>query len=308
MITLTCLMYGAGLPLMFVILALKCLSQYVIDRWMLLRVCRVPPRISDRVTKTVTRLLVFGLFLYLTMAAWMLSFFVTPDIGSVAQRNLSASAPSTPTSFTTEDSDFASNEGSYSADRVIQANVFFIFLAMILMFFYYILVKRFFYPVIVTFAIRGVLGTLMQSLTCCCRKRVALWAKSDQMDFYDAYRDGKILGTPTYAIIDQPEFKAHFEVDVKLHEPDDDLPDNAAAVQAEELKREKKRGMIAALMGRGEASDREDGGDDDDGQDGDEGDVEEDDAEGEEDGEGRETGTKQEPASGWGIGWLFGSR
>lgn len=84
MIMLTVMMYAGGLPLMFIILAFKCLIQYYVDRAMVLRVCRTPPRLNDRITHTVLSVFTFALFLYVIMTAWMLSFFVTPDVSQVS--------------------------------------------------------------------------------------------------------------------------------------------------------------------------------------------------------------------------------
>lgn len=103
------------------------------------------------------------------------------------------------------------NDGNYNAARVLQTNAFFLFLSAVLMVAYFVVWKRVLYPIVIVFVVRGVLGGLLRTFTACCRGR-ARWKKGEQMDFYEAYRTGRLQGTPTYAIIDQPEFKAHFEV------------------------------------------------------------------------------------------------
>jgi len=225
MITLTCLMFSPGLPLMLVILSLKCMVQYFVDRWMMLRVCKMPPRLSDVITHKIMQLLTFGLFLFLAMGTWMYSHFRSPDIRDVADKNLGTSSAQTSA---------GAAETNVAFSRVTQANVFFLFIGALLMLFYYIVVKRILLPIVVSFAIRGVLGTFFRFLTCCCLRKVKVYKSSNQVELYQAYRNGKLQGTPTYAIIDQPQFKAHFEVDVPLDDPDDDLPDSAAVAHVDD--------------------------------------------------------------------------
>ena len=79
------LMYGSGMPVVYLVGAICFFAQQSIDRFMVFRVCRMMPRLSKEVGTAAMEIYPWLMCLHLAFGAWMHSHFYTERIDEKAQ-------------------------------------------------------------------------------------------------------------------------------------------------------------------------------------------------------------------------------
>lgn len=67
-----CLLFSVGIPILYLSTCIQLILTYFIDKYMLLRICRLPPRIDGIVNKIFLNTLPFMVFVHLGVAIWVL--------------------------------------------------------------------------------------------------------------------------------------------------------------------------------------------------------------------------------------------
>ena len=63
--------FGSGMPLLYVFMMFMCVAFYIIDRVMLLHLCRKPPRYTGKLTSLLIHVMPAGVLLHFTIAVWI---------------------------------------------------------------------------------------------------------------------------------------------------------------------------------------------------------------------------------------------
>jgi hypothetical protein len=69
--TFVVLMYGPGMPVLYLVAAATLAAGYWADKFFFTRYCRTPPHYDEQLGKSATKLIPWGLGLHLIMAIWM---------------------------------------------------------------------------------------------------------------------------------------------------------------------------------------------------------------------------------------------
>ena len=215
-IFLTCCMYAAGMPFMWLILAVTTLCRSLFLRYMILRVYRSPPRFSEVLSATVMHLMMFGVGVFLFFSTWQISYFFT---NSLAAGLISAQSYVDIQTSTTAN---ASNENMYTLSRILQDNVAAMVILLVLLFLYYTLWKFVLRPVLYDAFLKGTLARCFSRLFCL-KDHVDV---GTGLDLNDALKLGTIHGVLSYAPVDQPMYKARFEMHIEVDLPEDEYPNS----------------------------------------------------------------------------------
>lgn len=73
-----CLLYSPGIPLLFFVASLLCLSTYALDKLMLLRVARQPPQFDETLSIMFLDMLPVGILIHCLWGIWMFSSGMWP--------------------------------------------------------------------------------------------------------------------------------------------------------------------------------------------------------------------------------------
>ncbi len=66
-----CLFYSSGMPILYLTTCIQLIFTYHIDKYMLLRICRLPPRIDGFVNQIFLNTLLFMVVTHLGIAIWV---------------------------------------------------------------------------------------------------------------------------------------------------------------------------------------------------------------------------------------------
>jgi hypothetical protein len=72
-VVVCCTMFAAGMPILWFILALACLSNYLFDKWGALRLYRAPARYGPELNALLLSVLPWALWIYTAVGIWTLS-------------------------------------------------------------------------------------------------------------------------------------------------------------------------------------------------------------------------------------------
>jgi len=70
---MVCLLFSAGIPLLYFVAGLVCFATYAVDKIMLLRIARQPPQFDQSLTKQFLRIIPVGILLHSLWGVWMFS-------------------------------------------------------------------------------------------------------------------------------------------------------------------------------------------------------------------------------------------
>ena len=70
---MVCLLFSAGIPLLYFVAGLVCFATYAVDKIMLLRIARQPPQFDQSLTKQFLRVIPVGILLHSLWGVWMFS-------------------------------------------------------------------------------------------------------------------------------------------------------------------------------------------------------------------------------------------
>jgi hypothetical protein len=72
-VTFVTMMYGMGMPILFVVAAVNYFILMSLERLLVAYFYQLPPTLDDKLTKNAIGILKFGALLYLFVGFWMLS-------------------------------------------------------------------------------------------------------------------------------------------------------------------------------------------------------------------------------------------
>ena len=67
------MMYGVGMPVLFLVAAFTFFVMFTVERWAVCYIYKQPPSFDDKLTKNATALLKWAGLIYLGFGYWMLS-------------------------------------------------------------------------------------------------------------------------------------------------------------------------------------------------------------------------------------------
>ena len=70
--------YGAGMPILYLLGGLSMLVSYYVDKWLFVRFYRTPPHYNEKLGRSATGLLIWGVALHFAVSTWM---YVLPPSG-----------------------------------------------------------------------------------------------------------------------------------------------------------------------------------------------------------------------------------
>ena len=223
-ITVT-LMYGSGMPFLYVFACFYMFAISYFDRRMLLRCARRPPRYGTDLAELALAVVPWALFAHMLLGLWMHTYFLTPSVqDSTGYGKGSDDGAATNTTQADEvDSIIASgasvdnlvelarnasaaaaaNEAGYSSlpdeidRRAVQTNGF-AFLLLIALFLAYMILKT------VLKKLWGIVRTIFPCFDKCCGKTKI--EVEDNPTFEDALMTDKLRGVTTYEMRDMPMY------------------------------------------------------------------------------------------------------
>ena len=63
--------YGAGMPILYLLGGLSMLVSYHVDKWLFVRFYRTPPHYNEKLGRSATGLLIWGVALHFAVSTWM---------------------------------------------------------------------------------------------------------------------------------------------------------------------------------------------------------------------------------------------
>jgi len=230
MVALSVLMYGTGMPLLYLTMTLASLLFYYLDRYMVTRIYRTPPRLSDKTQLVVGALLKLGVFVFICMSAWMLSVYVSVPINAATKDFFEVDIPFAKEflSNVSDTSAYASNSGRYDLNRLFAAYTIVLVLMACAMVTYYVVWNMALKPILWHGLFKAMVMAPIYALShLLSRKKVrevkvggANWMEED-VDFFTAYAKGKLVGSTTYVMTELPEFRSIFDAEARLDDPMD---------------------------------------------------------------------------------------
>lgn len=243
------LLYGSGMPIIYLAGALCFMLQLYMDRFMVLRVCRKSPRYTAEVGESALGIYPWLVGLHLAVGAWMHSYFFTVPIDKTAgdfgidtsgfssgvnSTSVAQSLATVVSKISASADDFGLNATALqeAANSHVNTTAIDASLARLAAWFQsgdetnLHVVDRALqtnsFPLVVLcglvvlcvplikFVIYGVLGPILMNLLCPCFIRRDKEVADSLPTYEDAFMDDKIVGVPGYKIEDNPRYKQAF--------------------------------------------------------------------------------------------------